>query len=512
MRVILVLFVLSFLIEAPARHVCAQQAEIHSLGSRVALVIGNASYPNAEPGLTQPIGNARALGEELKRDGFVVEEGENLTKEAMQRAFGRLYDKITPGTAALVFFSGFGIQSNNKSYMIPVDAQIYKEDDVRHDGLSVDNVLSDMNKKGAGVKIIILDASRRNRYEGNFRAAPLGLALPANPPGGTLVMYSAGSGMVVRDSAGERSLFLSELLNEMRAPGVSAEEVFKSTRAGVLRASQSEQNPTYFSSLNEDFSFGHPFASPKPSIAKLEPQMAPAYPPPGEQYDHEPARPAGAKKGEEEPVKSSTGEAGGALGEQLSALENPAPAPAAAIPPPPPAKPPGEEAPGRVKDVEAIRDLDTYIGNHPTDAASIAQRGQLYAKINDFPRAIKDFDESLRLRPKDAEALNNRCWSRAKVGELRAALKDCNEALQIRPDYADALDSRGFVRLKLGKAASANADYDAALRLKTQASSLYGRGLAKKQTGDSAGGDSDIAAAKAIDPSVETEFERSGLR
>jgi tetratricopeptide (TPR) repeat protein len=502
MRVISILFVLSFVIGALVRGVCAQQAKIYGPGSRVALVIGNAGYPNADHSLTQPVGNASAVGEELKRDGFQVEEGTNLTKEAMQRAFGRLYDRIKPGTVVVIFFSGFGIQSNNKSYMIPVDAQIYKEDDVHHDGISVDKVLSDMDKRGAGVKIIILDASRRNRYEGNFRAAPLGLALPANPPSGTLVMYSAGSGMVVRDSASERSLFVGELLNEMRAPGVSAEEVFKSTRAGVLQASQSEQNPSYFSSLNEDFSFGQPFAPSKP-----EPHVAQSYPPDGEQRDREVAQPAGANKGEEDFLKKNPASpSGGGAGEHLSALAIP---PGAGETPPPL---PGEQAHARVKDGEAIKDLDTYIINHPGDAASIAQRGQLYAKINDFPRAIRDFDKSLRLQPNDAEALNNRCWSFAMVGELRPALKDCNEALHIRPNYADALDSRGFVRLKLGKPSRAIADYDAALRIKRQASSFYGRGLAKKQTGDSAGADSDIAEAKAIDPSIGAEFERSGLR
>ena len=243
MRVVFVLLILSLIVGPAARHASAQQAYAGSSGSRVALVIGNASYPNADPPLTQPIGNARALGEELMRDGFQVDVGENLTKEAMQRAFGRLYDRIKPGTVALIFFSGYGIQSNRQSYMIPVDGQIYKEDDVRHDGISVDNVLSEMNNRGAGVKIAILDASRRNRFEGNFRAAPLGLALPANPPSGTLVMYSAGSGGVVRDAANDRGLFVSELLKEMRAPGVPAEEVSTAPAWGSCEQARASRIP-----------------------------------------------------------------------------------------------------------------------------------------------------------------------------------------------------------------------------------------------------------------------------
>jgi tetratricopeptide (TPR) repeat protein len=163
-----------------------------------------------------------------------------------------------------------------------------------------------------------------------------------------------------------------------------------------------------------------------------------------------------------------------------------------------------------VNDLDAIKDLDRKLQNNPSDAAAFC--GQLYANIADFFHAIQDFDEALRLRPKDAEALNNRCWARAMVGDFQTALKDCTEALQPRPGYADALDSRGFVKLKIGLPSSAIADYDAAQQIKKQASSLYGRGIAKKQTGSTAEEDSDIAAAKAIDPAIAAEFDRDGTR
>src|SRR6478752_267603 len=110
-------------------------------GDRFALVIGNAKYPDAEAPLREPINDAREVADELKRDGFSVDIGENLTGEAMHRAFDRLYAKIKPGSVALIFFSGYGIQSNRQSYMIPVDAQIWSEADVRHDGFSLEAVL-----------------------------------------------------------------------------------------------------------------------------------------------------------------------------------------------------------------------------------------------------------------------------------------------------------------------------------------------------------------------------------
>src|ERR1700758_5654866 len=101
---------------------------------RFALIIGNAKYPDADAPLKEPINDARDVADELKRDGFTVDVGENLTGDGMRRAFDKLYGRIKPGSVALIFFSGYGIQSNRQSYMIPVDAQIWVEQDVRHDG------------------------------------------------------------------------------------------------------------------------------------------------------------------------------------------------------------------------------------------------------------------------------------------------------------------------------------------------------------------------------------------
>src|ERR1700732_1832731 len=99
-------------------------------GDRFALVLGNAKYPDAEAPLKEPINDARDVADELKRDGFNVEVGENLTGEAMRRAFDKLYARIKPGSVALIFYSGFGVQSGRQSYMIPIDAQIWTEPDV----------------------------------------------------------------------------------------------------------------------------------------------------------------------------------------------------------------------------------------------------------------------------------------------------------------------------------------------------------------------------------------------
>src|SRR5207244_1230663 len=153
----------------------------YAAGDRYALVIGNAKYPDAEAPLREPINDARDIAEELKRDGFSVEIGENLTGEGMRRAFDKLYGKIKPGSVALVFFSGFGIQSARQSYLLPIDAQIWTESDVRRDGISLETVLGELNTRGAGVKIALFDSSTRTPFERrvcSFSAALLPVLAP----------------------------------------------------------------------------------------------------------------------------------------------------------------------------------------------------------------------------------------------------------------------------------------------------------------------------------------------
>jgi len=473
MRIRLALLVTLSLSVAPILPSVAAAAD------RFALVIGNAKYPDAEAPLKEPINDARDIAEELKRDGFNVEVGENLTGDAMRRAFDKLYGRIKPGSVALVFFSGFGVQSSRQSYMIPVDAQIWTEADVRRDGFSLETVLGEINSRGAGVKIALIDASRRNPFERRFRSFSAGLA-PVIAPNGTLVMYSAALSSVISDNGGDHSLFVQELLKEIRVPDLMAEETLNRTRVGVTRASRSEQVPWISSSLAEDFSF-IPGSGTRPPGPVALPLPAPQ-PPPLPRVDPSPPPPS-------KPVEVSI---------------------------PPPDKPADNNDASTavaLADDPTIKTLTAKLADNPDDQSALYRRGQVYASKGAYSLAIKDFDDSIRLNPKDVEAFNNRCWARTVIGDLQAALKDCNEALRMRPNFVDALDSRGLVNLKSGQAKNAIADFDAALKINPRlTSSLYGRGLAKQRNGSISEGELDISNAKAMDPNIVKEFAGYGVR
>jgi uncharacterized caspase-like protein len=231
-----------------------QSVDAARRASRIALVIGNGHYPDAGEPLTQPINDARALTTALRRDGFDVDVVEDASKDDMARAIGRLKSKIKRDSVVMLFFGGYGVQIGRESYMIPVDAVIWKEADVRRDGLSIESVLEVMKERGARAKLAVVDASRRNPYERRFRAFSHGLA-PINAPDNALILTSATPGQVAEDSRGSHSVLVSELLNNLTAQA-GAEAVFNKTRVAISRASDGEQVPSVSSSLLEDVRLG----------------------------------------------------------------------------------------------------------------------------------------------------------------------------------------------------------------------------------------------------------------
>jgi len=231
-----------------------QTGSIGATASRVALVIGNGHYPDASAPLAQPINDARGLTAALRATGFDVDVVEDATKDDMARAIVRLKAKIKPDTVAMLFFGGYGVQVGRESFMIPVDAAIWKEADVRRDGVSIEQVLDAMTEKGAKAKLVVVDASRRNPYERRFRSYSHGLA-PISAPENALILTSATPGKVADDGKGQYSVLVTELLNNLNSQSGAA-TAFNKTRISVSRASDGEQVPQVSSSLLEDVRIG----------------------------------------------------------------------------------------------------------------------------------------------------------------------------------------------------------------------------------------------------------------
>ncbi len=240
-------------LEAPSTATIEPGAVSPRNDARLALVIGNGHYPDANAPLTQPINDARALTGALRRDGFDVDVVEDASRDDMTRALERLKSRIKADSVVMLFFGGYAIQAGRESYMIPVDARIWKESDVRREGTSIERVLETIREQGARAKLVVIDASRRNPYERRFRAYSHGLA-PINAPANALILSAATPGKVLDDPKGQNSVLVGELLNQLgKSP--SAETVFTKTRNAIARSSDGEQVPTVSSSLVEDIHF-----------------------------------------------------------------------------------------------------------------------------------------------------------------------------------------------------------------------------------------------------------------
>jgi len=162
----------------------------------------------------------------------------------------------------------------------------------------------------------------------------------------------------------------------------------------------------------------------------------------------------------------------------------------------------------------AIADFDQLLAIDPKYVFGYVKRGEAYEAKRDYGRAIVDYGQAIAIDPKNAITYNQRCWARVLSGnDLADALADCDESLRIAPGVANTLNSRGLVYLKLGGFRQAIDDYGAAIAKNAKdADSLYGRGLARQKNGDAAGGDADIAAAKAIKPNIVDVFAGYGVK
>jgi len=224
-----------------------------NLNQRVALVIGNSDYKLGP--LLNPVNDARAMAKALQGAGFDVIKYENVpTMADMKKAIREFGEKIQNGGVGLFYYAGHGIQVNGKNYLIPTQAEIYKEEEVEYESLDVGFVLAQMENAHNRMNIVILDACRNNPFARSWRSAAQGLAF-INAPAGTLIAYATAPGSVASDGTGDNGLFTEEFLKQINKSGLKIEDVFKNVRVGVMERSSNQQTPWESSSLVGDFYF-----------------------------------------------------------------------------------------------------------------------------------------------------------------------------------------------------------------------------------------------------------------
>jgi tetratricopeptide (TPR) repeat protein len=238
---------------------------------RHALVVGNANYASAP--LVNSANDATAVAKVLQKAGFTVELRINANQKQLQDAVTQFGDRLRGGGAGLFYFAGHGVQIKGRNFLMPVGADIKREDEVPYKAVDVQQVLDKMETAKNRINVVVLDACRDNPFARSSRSSSGGLS-SVDAPIGSLVAFATSPGSVASDGSGSNGLYTQHLLANIERPGLPIEEVFKRVRLGVRLDSSGSQVPWESTSLEGDFSF-----FPATVSAKMGPTVLP--PPPG---------------------------------------------------------------------------------------------------------------------------------------------------------------------------------------------------------------------------------------
>ena len=254
---LLVILNLTFLIQCHPLHAATPE-------KRVALVIGNSAYQNTPP-LANPKNDAKEMGKVLKRIGFDVDVVVDATKPQMDQALRRFGNKLDGSSAAVFYYAGHGIQVDGVNYILPIDASLKNERDLKWEASDLTVVLNEM-EGGSRVNLLFLDACRDNplsqtlaRSMGQNRSSSIGRGLaPMKANAGTLISYSTKEGEVAVDGKGKHSPYTEALLKHIETPGVEIGLLLRKVREQVIAATKNKQVPWEYGSLLGEFYFTGP--------------------------------------------------------------------------------------------------------------------------------------------------------------------------------------------------------------------------------------------------------------
>ncbi len=242
--------------------------------TRVALVIGNGAYTSTAQ-LPNPSHDAEDVASSLKRSGFEVIQGIDLRQADMQDLTIRFARAASRADVAIFYYSGHAMQYNGVNYLMPVDAMLTDEADLKR-FVRVDDIVNDL-QQAKNLRILVLDSCRDNPLAETLkrsatRAASIGRGLSrVEAPRGTIVSFSTQSGQVAADGAGRNSPYTTAFLKHIEEPQEIG-DVFRDISSDVYDSSGKTQLPELSLSIIGKFYLNGPVSV---TIAPGAPQAAP---------------------------------------------------------------------------------------------------------------------------------------------------------------------------------------------------------------------------------------------
>jgi hypothetical protein len=262
-------WIMRFLIAAMSVAALLVSANTALADKRVAFVVGNGAYKNVAA-LPNPAVDAKSMAKVLRNVGFDVVEGTNLTRDKMTERLLEFGKKAQGADVALFFYAGHGIAINGTNYLLPVDADLKSEMDVKlGSAINVDDTL-EQTMNDAKVKLVFLDACRDNPFAEKIRSAKAtrsvnvqtGLAEMKSGEG-TLIAFATGPGQTALDGeVGTNSPFTRALMANIAVPGMEIQQAMTKVRAQVNAETNKGQLPWGHTNL-----IGSVYLNPAPATA-----------------------------------------------------------------------------------------------------------------------------------------------------------------------------------------------------------------------------------------------------
>jgi uncharacterized caspase-like protein len=216
---------------------------------RVAFVVGNGAYKNVAQLPNPPI-DAKAMAGVLRNVGFEVVEGVNLTRDKMTEKLLDFGKRAQGADVAVFYYAGHGIAINGTNYLLPIDADIKSEMDVKLGAAINIDLTLDQTMGDAKVKLVFLDACRDNPFAAKIRSTAtrsvsVGQGLAEMKSGeGTLIAFATGPGQTALDGQeGTNSPFTRALIAHIAEPGIEIQQAMTEVRAQVNEETNKGQLP-----------------------------------------------------------------------------------------------------------------------------------------------------------------------------------------------------------------------------------------------------------------------------
>jgi tetratricopeptide (TPR) repeat protein len=217
---------------------------------RVALVIGNSAY-RAVPALPNPKADATLIADTLSSLGFAVVGGGaqlDLDKAGLDEALRKFGTALTGADVALFYYAGHGVETHGLNYLVPVDAHPADEGDVFTETTGLTGILDVMEKSGARVNLVLLDACRDNPFRDHGVKSATGGLAQMQAPVGTLISFATQPRSVALDGDDGHSPYTKALAMTMKQPGFGLFKTFNEVGLAVEKATNGEQLPWVSSS------------------------------------------------------------------------------------------------------------------------------------------------------------------------------------------------------------------------------------------------------------------------